>query len=971
MHTSPKISPLAILEIQAPPGHVGKTVIATLKSNGRIVAQGQSVIAHGDDARIILHLLEHAGQRGSGDYELWVNINGKDCQSWYPGFGDWFIQGVWHFQHGPWKRLDDVSSWREKRLSSPDNRLRIHYHRYGGYSDGVGLWTWNSAAEAQNMEIFAVGQDEFGLIFELDKADYSDNPKHLRLGILPRLGGDWNLKEDDNKYWDASLGDEVYMIGTVNHIWTARPDTRQKVLAAHIDSARCLRIELSRPVDPGEIDAAQISLHDSQNRRVGISHVVAGDKPSNTIRLKIAEPLQAGRNNYVVQVEKFAGTVTALLRGVLDDPHLFCDAHARLGATYSPGATVFRLFAPTADAVEVAIYDRPVEHGGQRQGYLLQKAGAGVFEGTINGNFRGKLYRYRLEGAGLAADREVLDPYCVNWLEEGQYGRITDLAATNPPDWPHERTGPSLASPVDMVVYEMHVRDFTIADNSGVAHKGLYLGATEAAAHLPGHPAISTGLDHLQELGITHVQLLPVQSFNRGGKGRYNWGYMPIAFNSPEGWYASNPDDDSRIRELKLLIGALHARNIGVIMDVVYNHTDHTSPFGLLNPEYYYRFYSKGNYANGSGCGNDFRTESPMGRKFIVDSLKYWVEEYGVDGFRFDLMALIDSETMRQAERELRKLKPDIVLYGEPWSSGHTPMQGQPTDKQAIRGTGIGAFNDHFRNALGGSPNGAEPGFLQNGGCLDRLALGVEGSCRDWAEYPGQSVNYMTCHDNLVLYDKLRWFSPNASEQDILDTMKLGYLLLLTAQGVPLLHAGEEFARTKYGHGNSYNAGDEINRIDWALKAENYDLFCHVRDLIGLRKSHPLFRLRTAEDVRDRLKFHPAPTDKCLVYSIDGQGLADETWREACVLVNGEDASDIDFMLPHGAWFLGFGHNGLEQQAISIGQRIGVRRKSGVVLYSPAPCPDPEESIAVPITESASAESCVSAHEEGLSAELE
>ena len=927
----PKGVSLATLEVAAPPGHAGAAVIATLRSHGRLVAQGRAPVSCYDDARILLRMPGHGARHGGGDYELWVTLDVDGTGAWYPGFGDLFIHDTWHFHQGPWKRLDDLALWREKRLSSPENRLRVHYHRFGGYDEGIGLWTWNEHSTAAHREVFEVARDEFGLVFELDKADYGGEAGPARIGLLPRVGGDWTRKEDENMVWESGLGDEIYLIGTIRHIWTERPDTRQQILAAFIDTPHCLVVELSRPVDPGEIQAEAVCIEDSQGRRVAVAEVADADRPSNAVKLTTAEALDAGGCVYSVRLDGFGGSATAALRDILDEPGFFDDAGALLGAVYARGGTTFRLFAPTAAQVSLVLYAAAAESA--RLGvHPLRKVGKGIFEARLEGDLNGQYYRYKLEGPGFPAGLEVLDPYCVN-AAAGGFARVTDLAATDPPGWAQYRQGPALASPVDMVVYEMHVRDFTIAENSGVAHKGKYLGFAEAGAHLPGDPGIATGLDHLQELGVTHVQLLPVQSFSKdAGEAIYNWGYMTVAFNSPEAWYAQAADDDAKIREFKQLVAALHQRGIGVIMDVVYNHTDHSAPFSRIAPQYYYRFFSKGNYSNGSGVGNDLRTESPMARKYIIDTLKYWVSEYGVDGFRFDLMALIDSETLREAERELRALKPSIVLYGEPWSSGFSPMKGQPTDKAALRHLRIGAFNDHFRNALGGSPNGAEAGFLQNGSQRDALALGIEGSCRDWAASPAQSVNYMTCHDNLVLSDKLRWFNPSASEDDIHAAMKLGYLLLFTAQGVPLLHGGEEFARSKCGHGNSYNAGDEINRVDWSLKAENHGLFAYTRDLIRLRRAHPLFRLRSADAIRERLRFLHAPGEKALAYWLRGAGLDGEGWQEACVLANGEDAAELDFALPEGRWAVAFDADGRADESAVAEHHVRVRRKSALIL---------------------------------------
>ncbi|MGC3991490.1 MAG: alpha-amylase family glycosyl hydrolase [Chthoniobacteraceae bacterium] len=350
---------------------------------------------------------------------------------------------------------------------------------------------------------------------------------------------------------------------------------------------------------------------------------------------------------------------------------------------------------------------------------------------------------------------------------------------------------------------------------------------------------------------------------------------MTAAFFSPEGAYASNINDASRISELKLLVAALHAKGIGVILDVVFNHTTNDAPFFKIAPDYYYRHWSIGGFSNGSGCGNDFRTEAPMARRLVIDSLKYWMTEFGVDGFRFDLMGLLDADTMREAEYVLRQINSSVLLYGEPWSANHSPMP-PPANKDGIRGTGIAAFNDDYRNGLKGSPDGDHPGFIQRGWNSDsvRAGLGAYG----WPEGPWQTINYMTCHDNLVLFDKLKISLPGATEESSLAAMKIGYLLLYTSQGVPFLHGGEEFARSKGGHHNSYNAPDVVNQVDWSLKAKHHDLFLYVRDLIALRKSHPIFRLRSREDVNRCLRIVETGNWRTLQYVLDATHLNPERW---------------------------------------------------------------------------------------------
>ncbi|MEY2485351.1 MAG: pullulanase [Verrucomicrobiota bacterium] len=596
-----------------------------------------------------------------------------------------------------------------------------------------------------------------------------------------------------------------------------------------------------------------------------------------------------------------------------------------LGAHYAHKATTFRIFAPAAKTVSVVLYDDPLGDDGRKVRPLRQESN-GLWDATATGNLLGKFYTYILDGNDPQRAREVLDPYAVNSVANSTRGRITPMSAA-------VSAGPALDSPTDAIIYEMHVRDFTIAANSGVKSAGLYLGFTEPGTRLPDEPQIQTALDHLTELGVTHVELMPVQDFENDEASRsYNWGYITSAFFSPEGMFATNPNDDSRLRELKKLISALHARGIGVIMDVVYNHTSGKSSLLSIAPEYYYRHAPNGSLANGSGCGNEFKSESPMGRRLIIDSLKFWAKEYGFDGFRFDLMALIDQETIRQADRELRAINPNIIMFGEPWTGGTSPLTGK-TDKPAIRQVPAGAFNDDFRNALKGSPDGNDPGWIQNGSKRDGLKVAMLVS--DWFASPGQSINYMTCHDNLVLWDKLVASMPNADDALRIETMKLGYLALFTSQGVPFFHGGEEFARSKGGNNNSYESPDSVNEVDWSLKKEHLDLFNCVRDLIALRKAHPMFRLRTKPQVQSRVHFIDTPDHPVLMFTINGEGVPGETWKRACVILNSADSIDTEVTLPSGEWSVALDEHGAFESSPAISSKLRVRHKSGVVLFQP------------------------------------
>jgi pullulanase len=610
-----------------------------------------------------------------------------------------------------------------------------------------------------------------------------------------------------------------------------------------------------------------------------------------------------------------------------------------LGALYTRQATTFRVFAPTEKSVSVVLYDAASSNEG-RAVYALRQELNGLWETSVRGDLLGKFYTYLLDKNDPQRAREVLDPYATNSVANSTRGRITPM--TTPVG-----AGPALDSPTDAIIYEMQVRDFTIDPNSGVKNAGLYLGWTEEGTRLLADPSspqdesvrmadrtgnsrIKTALDHLSELGVTDVELMPVQDFeNDETAGNYNWGYITTDFFSPEGMFATNPNNNSRVRELKALIKALHSRGIGVIMDVVYNHTSGNCSLMSIAPGYYYRHAGNGSFANGSGCGNEVKSEAPMARRLILDSLKYWVKEYGVDGFRFDLMALIDQETMRDADRELRKIDPGIILFGEPWTGGATPLRDK-TDKDALRQVPVGAFNDDFRNALKGPPDGSEPGWIQNGSKREALktAMLVSG----WFASPEQSINYMTCHDNLVLWDKLVASMPNATDALRIETMKLGYLTLFTSQGVPFFLGGGEFARTKGGNNNSYDAPDSVNEIDWELKRDHLDLFNYLRDVIALRKAHPMFRLRTRPDVLSRVHFIDTPEQGTLMFTINGQGVPGETWKRICVILNSADATDAEVGLPEGNWSVVLDDHGAASGP-EVSGKVRVRYKSGVVLY--------------------------------------
>ncbi|MEW6282097.1 MAG: type I pullulanase [Candidatus Eremiobacterota bacterium] len=555
-----------------------------------------------------------------------------------------------------------------------------------------------------------------------------------------------------------------------------------------------------------------------------------------------------------------------LLTGTSLLDELYCNQP--LGCLFEPGATVFRVWAPTAPTVSLCLYAHP--EGGAPRVVPMRANPDGSWEVRLIEDCRGLYYTLRANG------REVIDPYARAVTRHDGRGIVLDDRTPVTPR-------PTFA-PEEAIVYELHVRDFTIDPDSGVRLKGKFLGLTEAGTRCGD---LTTGLDHLTELGVNVVQLMPVADFLNDGTA-YGWGYDSVHFNAPDAWYATSPEQS--VGELKQLVSALHARGMRVTLDVVYNHTmenpQRVFSFEGLVPGYYYRLRPDATLYNGSGVGNEFRSEAPMARRFLLDSTRYWVEEVGVDGFRFDLMGLIDIETMTEVVDSLHRIDPKLLIYGEPWAAGETPIR--ITSKGTQRGRGFAVFNDNFRDALKGhvfTPTDA--GFVQTGRHADRVRLGIDGSVDDFADSPLESLNYVECHDNHTFWDRLTLSMPEASEQEREAADRLGAAVLFTSRGIPFLQSGQEFRRTKGGEDNTYNLPDRVNMIRWKDKAKHRELYAYYRGLIALRKAHPMFRLGTAE-------FLNSP-DGTVVYTLR------DRWEEAVLAFNPLTAP-LTVTLAPGQW---------------------------------------------------------------------
>ena len=614
--------------------------------------------------------------------------------------------------------------------------------------------------------------------------------------------------------------------------------------------------------------------------------------------------------------------------------------------TYCPEASTFRLFAPaTAKKVVVRIYKDGM--GGKALKTVKMTYADGSWTATVKGDLMGRFYTFdmgRGECPGVFAKAVGVN---------GQRAAIIDVAKTSPADWNNDRR-PVVKSPADLVVYEMHHRDFSIA-RPDAKYPGKFLALTEPWA-----------LNHLKQLGVNAVHILPSYDYGsvdetRLSDNKYNWGYDPVNYNVPEGGYSTDPYNPAvRIKEFKQMVQALHQAGISVILDVVYNHTydiDHSN-FQRTYPDYYYRgkrseVSGKMEYSNGSGCGNETASEQPMMRRFMLESVRYWMEEFHIDGFRFDLMGCHDIETMNQIRRMVDSIDPSVFIYGEGWSAGSCAL---PAEKLGMKANipqmpGIAAFSDEIRDALRGPfSDDTKPGWL--GGapdCEESLKFGIAGCIRHpqvdmskvnyskepWALEPTQMMSYVSCHDDMCLVDRLKASIPSLSNSQMNELIRLDLLAqtaVFTSQGVPFMLSGEELLRDKKGVHNSFESPDSINHLDWGHLQRYPQVFKYYQDLIALRKHHPAFRLGNADLVRKHLEFLEAPQG-VVAFRLKNYAGRDD-WRNIVVILNrNRDAQQV--AVPQGTYTIVCQDGQIDEQSTKkvCGPRVTVSPQSALILH--------------------------------------
>eukprot|EP00177_Eucheuma_denticulatum_P004483 GFKZ01008152.1.p1 GENE.GFKZ01008152.1~~GFKZ01008152.1.p1 ORF type:complete len:1583 (+),score=197.74 GFKZ01008152.1:55-4749(+) len=1020
--------------------------------------------------------------------EPYIDASRRDVvREWVSGAG---AQEVLHFVQGE-HDIRTVGPSVAEMEARRWIRLRYYRHQKGDY-DGWDLWTWDeSDPDFHRVVCRKVEESEAHtwVEFEVDRANYGAAG---RVSVIPRRGGDeWLERDEPIRVWTSDLmeadepesglsrkpapnaptaiapelgsykggekgeatGENVlcgrkqpYLIAQCTRsvfrgLWEAKG-----MLKAYVCSPNSISVVSPIPVRwiLSQHDGRPRTIHETELRvcEEPAHHLLARNAGNGRIRgrtLKISKVVEKNLTEYTLVVNESRVTFDEdfLVENVVvsvpgfDRTPLTWETkenwddyfyEGSLGWEYRKDRCSFRCFAPTADQLHVVLYNSPSGDAGRRV-IPMRRIPEGCWKTTVQGNLRGKFYTLLAEGENkrLFPGVEVIDPY--SRCNTGHTGRGLIFGNENTKVYPR----PDIA-PERTIVYELHVRDISIDEASGISRRGKFLGLTERGTRwkkrvreqtaencsltdwkqspmpVPNKEMqtldkLSSGLDHIVQMGVNTIQILPIQDFDNDESDNesYRWGYMPVHFNSPDGWYASSTSTAARVTEFKKLVDAAHRAGLKVIMDVVYNHTAEDSnefnldarfSFNGIAPRYYYR--TCGNtpvahtgdstcgrrepheprcgecYSNGSGCGNEFRSESPMGRKFIIDSLKYWATEYQVDGFRFDLLGLIDVETLERASAELHKIDSNILVYGEPWAGGLSPIR--LTEKGMQRSRGFGVFNNTFRDAIRGSPFGAEETFVMDGGRHSEVKGGIIGSIDDFCDKPIETINYVECHDNYTLWDHLRFYIRSRtddisfSEGDQRRMHRLAAVIVFTSQGIPFMQAGQEMCRTKFDVENSYESPDSINMVRWEAKQSEWATVQYYRGLILLRRSHPeIFCKRTSDEVHNTLVFYedlglPLP-ERCIAYRILGnpselyqdllqsknhQGVEDlqeesRKWSQVVVLLNPTPSEQI-FQLP-GAdqdtiWieFVDATHSGVRNLRCPIIDHVPVQGRSACLM---------------------------------------
>lgn len=794
--------------------------------------------------------------------------------------------------------------------------LKVHYHREDGNYDDWSAWLWEiGGGDADDIKF----TDEDGEMV----ATKTVTPGISSIGFIIRTP-DWGKDIDEDQFIDISE-----MISGTVHIYV---ESGVKGYTKEYGEDAVTGIKVSKAVYNEEDHTVAVSLTGAieggtdgvfQIKGTAGEAVITGveETEKGSYVLTLADELDLMREYTIT----FDGNEYKLVLPNVYSTQNFEAEYTYtgndLGALWSSDKTVFRVWAPTADAVWVNLYASGTPDTDDLQEQLEMAPDAnGTWIVEKEGDLNGVYYTYTVEQNGVKS--EACDPYARTAGVNGRRAMVIDLASTNPEGWEDDKNPNAGLTYNDAIIYELHVRDLSSDASSGIENVGKFLGLTETGTTTPG--GIPTGLDHIKDLGVTHLHLLP--SYDYGSvdeanldKPQFNWGYDPVNYNVPEGSYATDPyNGEVRVKEMKQMVKGLHDNGISVIMDVVYNHVQSAGDFcfNVIVPGYFSRIDESGAYSNGSGCGNDTASERAMVRKYIVDSVKYWADEYHIDGFRFDLVGLLDTETINELVTEVHKDHPDVIFYGEGWTMETAVTKEGYTMATQVNSTqtpGFAYFSDTIRDALKGSVFDSSPGYVSGAeGLEDTIRQSFMG-LTSWCTTPAQTINYASCHDNLSLMDRLSVSTENSSREDRIRMNNLSAAVYLTSQGIPFMQAGEEMLRSKLKSDgtfdeNSYNSPDSVNSLKWDTleDAEYWNVYEYYKGLIAFRKAHAALRLTNAEDVKQNVRPVDGLPKNVTAFEING-GVNGETSDGLFIIFNPNTQAE-EITLPDGVWDVYINH---------------------------------------------------------------
>ena len=805
-------------------------------------------------------------------------------------------------------------------FANPEEKLtlNVHYIRYNEDYEDWSLWIWGEGNGTEYEFTDQDGEKGVSARIELEKIT-EDSP----IGVLIKYK-DWEKKDvNEDRYLDLSKAKDgildVYFVQEEEEIFYSQEEvqTRQGITRVQYDDINKVSFTVYSP---------EMSAEQFKEQKICVE-----EENGDTYPLKISDLTQDGNmikgtgelehsvnlsaSNYILidGMDKKIIEAGAIFSTKSFDDSYYYDGND-LGAVYSEEDTVFRVWAPTASQVTVNLYEYE-EGNPPLKSYPMESSEKGTWYLKLPGDYDGVYYTYSVTVHGNT--EEAVDPYAKACGVNGLRGMVINLANTDP-DGFAEESKPSLKAFSDIILYEMSVRDYTIDNSSGVKEKGKYLGLTEeGTVNSNGEP---TALDYLGELGVTHIHLLPTQDFGgvdeKNPSDSYNWGYGTQNFNVPEGSYSTNPyDGEVRVNEYKQMVQSLHKKGIRVVMDVVYNHTYNTekSNFNKIVPGYYYRKTEDGDYSNGSACGNEVATERAMVRKFIADSVVYWAKEYHIDGFRFDLMGLIDMETMQLIRKRLNEIDESIYIYGEGWTGGDTVSTEKMAESVNAKDMPeIGIFSNVFRRGIQNYVSGIfDEDFTKNSVLFGVVAATeneeTKESMGSWTENPMQCINYASCHDGFTLWDLIRQNCSSESEEMWKKRNRLSAAIVMTTQGVPFIQSGEELLRSKVAkddpgriYSNSYNANDYVNSIKWDSISETQDMIAYYKGLMEFRKEHDGLSYETTEEIQKSLNFLEHRLKNVIAYTVkENRNLFFE--NTICMIYN-PNTEEAFVDIPRGRW---------------------------------------------------------------------